>query len=266
MASTIDPESGAELLAPSLVPDLWTVAVAAAGRGTRLGFDKPKILFPVAGVSILERLCGLFAPFCSRFVFVLSPDGAPQVEPILETLVPGRFAVALQPAPLGMGHAVGCAFPLILTEFTAIVWGDQVALKPSSIGFCMRLLSGGHFEAVCPTLLRPRPYIHFERDPVSGRVTSVLQLREGDVLPESGESDAGVFFFRTRELGRALLRLSDCDAAVGRGTKELNFLPIFPLIDSEPGKLALARIMTELESTGINSRVDAEYLAARIDA
>ena len=45
----------------------------------------------------------------------------------------------------------------------------------------------------------------------------------------------------------------------------MNFLPIFPLIDRDPGALLMPRIMTEAESVGINSREDAAYLESQPD-
>ena len=57
-------------------PLLWTALIPAAGRGSRLGFDRTKILFPIAGATILEWLVDLLNPLCGRFVFVLSPQGS----------------------------------------------------------------------------------------------------------------------------------------------------------------------------------------------
>jgi len=55
----------------------WTAIIPAAGRGTRLGFDQPKILYPVAGRTILEWLVRLLEPVCARVIVVASPEGAP---------------------------------------------------------------------------------------------------------------------------------------------------------------------------------------------
>jgi len=109
--------------------------------------------------------------------------------------------------------------------------------------------------ATCPTLLRDHPYIHFERDP-SGQVIRVLQAREGDALPERGESDSGVFLFHTETLRRELPRLLASAECTGKQTHELNFLPIFPMVE----RLITLPIMTEPESVGVNSPADAQYL------
>lgn len=262
MAQIVTREKAGELLDSAVDPGLWTALIPAAGRGSRLAFEKPKILFPVGGETILTRLERLLSPFCREFVFVLSPGGAPVVEPELEMTLPRRFQVAIQNRPLGMGDAVACGLPAVRTENVVIVWGDQLALKSSSLEFSMRLLQGkARPEAVCPTVIRKRPYIHFERE-AHGRVTRVLQQREGDVLPAEGESDSGVFFFQTAPLREYMGRLEHENAAMGAQTGERNFLPIFPLVDGEPGRLITARIMTEAESVGVNTVADAEYLQA----
>lgn len=257
---TLTRENADGFLDAAVNPALWTALIPAAGRGTRLGFDQPKILFPIAGRTILEWLVELLRPLCSRFVLVLSPSGREPVEQVASTLVPGRFQIAVQPSPSGMADAIRCGLALVETPDTMIVWGDQVALRPESLDFAMRVHQGpAHPAATCPTLLRDRPYIHLERD-ASGRVRRVLQAREGDSLPQHGESDSGVFLFRTsalRELLPRLLASSDC---IGNKTHELNFLPIFTMLDD----LITLPIMTEAESVGVNSAADAEYLARHL--
>jgi bifunctional N-acetylglucosamine-1-phosphate-uridyltransferase/glucosamine-1-phosphate-acetyltransferase GlmU-like protein len=260
--NVITRENAAAFLDSRVHPALWTALIPAAGRGSRLGFDQPKILFPVAGATILEWLVDLLQPLCERFVFVLSPSGAAPVEAAVSRLLPGRYAIARQPEPRGMADAIRCGLPQVETTHTLIVWGDQVALRPGSLEFLMRLQQGvAQPAAVCPTLWRDRPYIHFEREE-SGRLVRILQAREGDQMPERGESDSGVFLFRTETLRQDLPRLLASDECIGRQTRELNFLPIFPMLD----KLITAPIMTEAESVGVNSPADAAYLEQQLPA
>ena len=70
----------APFLAPAIDPALWTALIPAAGRGTRLGWHLPKILYPVAGRPILAWLLDLLAPLCSGFVFAIAPDAVESVE------------------------------------------------------------------------------------------------------------------------------------------------------------------------------------------
>jgi bifunctional UDP-N-acetylglucosamine pyrophosphorylase / glucosamine-1-phosphate N-acetyltransferase len=256
-------DQAAPFLAPAIDPALWTALIPAAGRGTRLDWHLPKILYPVAGRPILAWLLDLLAPRCSGFVFVIAPGSAIEsVEPELNRLIPGRFRIAIQHEPLGMADAIACGLPAVGTPNTLIVWGDQVALQPASLDLSIRLHQGPAAPAATlPTLIRANPYIHFERDH-SGRILRVLQAREGDAMPESGESDSGLFLFRTDVLRDSLATLIASPDARGRQTHELNFLPIFPMLDN----IVSARIMTEEESIGVNSRADAEHLERRWSA
>ena len=54
---------------------LWTCVIPAAGKGTRLGCEFPKILYPILGQSILQHLVNIFRKYCNHFVVVASPDG-----------------------------------------------------------------------------------------------------------------------------------------------------------------------------------------------
>jgi bifunctional UDP-N-acetylglucosamine pyrophosphorylase / glucosamine-1-phosphate N-acetyltransferase len=245
-------ENAAEYIDAATDPSQWTALIPAAGRGSRLGFEQPKILFPIAGRTILEWLVDLLRPLCGRFVFVVSPGGKEAVS----RLLPDGSRIAVQIEPRGMADAIACGLPAVETANTMIVWGDQVALERASLDLAMRVHQGpAQPDATCPTLWRDRPYIHFERNP-EGRVARVLQAREGDVMPERGESDCGVFLFRTDALRSGLQELLQSGAAIGKQTRELNFLPIFPMLD----RLITMPIMTEAQSVGVNSPADAEYL------
>lgn len=248
----VDRDSAAEYMDAAVDPSQWTALIPAAGRGSRLGFDKPKILFPIAGHTILEWLLDLLRPLCSHFVFVLSAEGKEAVSPLL----PGDCRIAVQKEPRGMADAIACGLPLVETANVLIIWGDQVALEPASLDLAMRVHQGpARPDATCPTLWRDKPYIHFERD-AEGRVSRVLQAREGDTMPLRGESDCGVFLFTVSKLRQLLKVLLESKAAVGSRTGEFNFLPIFPMLD----RLITMPIMTEAQSVGVNSRADAEFL------
>jgi bifunctional UDP-N-acetylglucosamine pyrophosphorylase/glucosamine-1-phosphate N-acetyltransferase len=236
----------------------WTAIIPAAGKGSRLGFDRPKILFPVAGRMIVEWLLDFLLPNCAEIVFVLSPQGRPEVEQELERLIPGRYRIAIQEVPTGMGDAVGLGLEGVYTQHVAIVWGDQVALRRSSVDACLRAHAGPlQPDLTCPTVMRQDPYIHIERDP-DGRIINLLQKREGDRMPSEGESDTGFFCFRTARLKELLAQLRETSGH-GNATGEFNFLPIIPLTARE-GVVATPKVMTLEETVGINSREDAALL------
>lgn len=247
--------------APAVDPAQWSAVIAAAGRGSRLGFNLPKILFPVADRTILDWLLDLLLPCCQTAVFVLSPDGCKDVEPELERRAPGRYRIAIQEVPTGMGDAIAIGAQFVETKNTAVIWGDQVAVRPQSIDAVLRIHQGPLEPAMTvPTVLRANPYTHFERD-ADGRITRLLQVREGDKLPAQGESDSGFFCFRTEILRKLLDEMRGDPIATGAVTGEFNMVPIFPFAAARGLRVVSPRVMDIEETVGINSPAD----AARIE-
>src|SRR5689334_3659559 len=115
-------ENWQELASARVEPQQWTAVIPAAGRGSRLGFHRPKILFPVAGRPIVDWLLDFLLPNCCELVFVLSPDGVADVDSELAGRIPGRYKTVVQETPTGMGDAVGLALPQVRTPHVAVVW------------------------------------------------------------------------------------------------------------------------------------------------
>ena len=259
---TIDWTNIEQFAAPAVDPAQWTAVIPAAGRGSRLGSDKPKILYPVAGKPILAWLLDFLAPNCSRIVFVLSPGGRQFVEPELERLIPGRFETVIQEVPLGMGDAVQVALPAVHTPNVALVWGDQVALRRSAVEACLRLHAGPLDPALtCPTVIRANPYIHFDRD-AAGKICGILQAREGDVMPATGESDTGFFCFQAE----ALRQLLNSGSVSGQATGEFNLLPVIPLAARQGLTILTPHLMTLEETVGINSADDVRVVESYLQS
>src|ERR1700722_4822004 len=241
---------------PKVNPSQWTAVIPAAGRGSRLGFHRAKILYPVAGRPILDWLLDFLLPNCGSIVFVLSPDGVDDVTAELTQRIPGRFEVVVQETPSGMGDAVALGLDRVRTPQVALVWGDQVALRRESVETCMRLHQGPlDPQATVPTMKRADPYIHFERD-AAGTIVSLLQAREGDTMPPEGESDTGFFCFRTDALRSWIDLMRTSPDAVGNRTRETNLLPVIP-IGVRLGRVLTPRCVRRDETVGINSAQDA---------
>ena len=247
----------ADLRADAIDPANCTAIIPAAGRGSRLGSTLPKILFPIDGVSTLERLSAVLRPFCSTMVLVVSPASRDAVSAAAERICPGRFAIAEQTEPTGMFDAVACGFAAVSTPNTLVIWGDQAAVQSESLSLCFGLHYGVYEPgATMPTVVGASPYIHLKRNS-EGAVVAVLQAREGDEMPETGESDCGVFLFRTSVLAAAM---SQSDPGTGRRSGERNFLPILPVIERMSSILCV-RISSAIEALGLNTPDDAERLA-----
>lgn len=245
--------------AGNISPDMWTVVIPAAGRGSRLGYSKPKILYPIAGRPILDWLIDLLKPNCQNFIFVLSLDGVSQVRPFLEKQLSGRYEVAIQDKPRGMADAVYQGVPKISTPYTLVIWGDQVAIQSRTLQDVMKIQqydTGAKLSF--PIVRRNDPYIHYETD-ARGRLACVLEKREGALMPAIGESDCGLFAFDTGKLQEIFQLEMDRGIAYSRVTKEWNLLPMFPFFDDADG-VRLLRLESLEETIGVNDMDDVKVV------
>jgi bifunctional N-acetylglucosamine-1-phosphate-uridyltransferase/glucosamine-1-phosphate-acetyltransferase GlmU-like protein len=161
-----------------------------------------------------------------------------------------------------MGDAVELALPVVKTPHVAIVWGDQAALRRASIEACLRLHEGPmNAHITCPTVFRPNPYIHFDRG-ADGRISGLRQAREGDRMPQLGESDTGFFCFETKTLCSLLDGLRHQPEQQGGSTGEFNFLPVIPFAARQGLEILCPGLMTIEETVGINSATDAAAIEA----
>ncbi len=233
--------------------------IPAAGTGSRLGVPTPKVLHPVNGVPMLDHLLALYGPVVDRVMLVVGPLAEQAVRDHLAPHAGGRQAadvdVDVQPAPTGMLDAILVPHPRILRSQPArvwISWGDQVAVHPRTV---RRLVEedGQDPEMVFPTAAADDPYVHLVRED-GGRITRILQRREGDPMPARGESDMGLFSLRGDVYLERLPEFAE-RAAEGSGTGERNFLPFISWLAAR-GTVATFPCTETIEAVGINTLDD----------
>ena len=237
--------------------DLWTVIIPAAGIGSRLGFNRPKILYPILGRPILDWLIDSISPVASNFVFILSPNGSIEVEPLLKKRLQDRYKIVIQEEPTGMGDAILLSETYVKTPNALIIWGDQATIKTKTIQVCVdQHQKRKNATLTIPTILRSNPYIDIIRNK-NGIITDVYQAREGEIENEIGENDCGIFFFKTSVLFEVLKNARQGMTGIGALTSEFNLLPILPKFELGEGSVFTVRISDISETYGINTKEDA---------
>ena len=241
--------------------------VPAAGRGSRLGGTVPKLLVPVGGMPMIDRILDLYAGSVAGAIVVVHPTAETEVR----GHVSGRdltVRTLVQPAPTGMLDAIVLAREAARGfEPTAvwITWCDQVAIHPWTVRHLAEMQEE-HPEAplVLPTVRRLDPYIHLQRD-ADGRIERVLHRREGDVMPARGESDMGLFGLTARAFFEMLPEFAR-HVEAGSATRERNFLPFIPWIAARAPVMTFPAV-DPMEAVGVNTPEERQeierYLAAR---
>jgi len=231
------------------------LVIPAAGLGSRLGGYVPKVLVRVAGATMLDRLLDLYNEVVERVVIVVNPAFAADVRRhAAARRDAARIECVEQPAATGMLDAILLGLPAAgryQPSSVWVTWCDQVAVHPKTIErLAMRKGPDAHDALVMPTVVRQHSYITLERD-ASGRITRVLHRREGDAMPESGESDMGLFAMSQRAFREELPKYAR-EVEVGAGTGERNFLPFIPWL-ARTETIATFPCEDPMEAIGINT-------------
>jgi len=227
--------------------------IPAAGRGTRLGSDLPKILTPLsARETIWSILHAKLAPLVDHIHLVLSPDGAKQLPAL-----PANASASIQPAPVGMGDAIFRGFD-IWSKYDAvlIVWGDQVFVSKDTLERAVMAFGRAQKHVVLPLTRMAVPYVEYVFE--DQRLTRILQTREGDATAPNGFSDVGTFLLGTEKLRPAWDDYL-AGAQPGSGTGEINFLPFLPFLSARGWTITRLEVADATEARGINTKDDLAF-------
>jgi bifunctional UDP-N-acetylglucosamine pyrophosphorylase / glucosamine-1-phosphate N-acetyltransferase len=238
--------------------------IPAAGLGSRLGASTPKLLFPVNGRPMIDYLLNLYGAVVDGFVLVVHPSA----ESAVRAHCRGRSEAIeydIQTEPTGMLDAIlipGERVRRLGAESIWITWCDQIAVHPETIG-TLAAYSSRHpaCALVFPTVARRAPYIHLVRD-ARGAIVNIRQRREGDAMPEVGESDVGLFCLSAAAYHNLLPEFARIGEA-GSVTSERNFLPFIPWLGSR-ADVRTFPARDEIESLGVNTPEDARRLEAHV--
>jgi len=174
--------------------------------------------------------------------------------------VPCDFAV--QESPTGMLDAILLAGEPLASDPPArvwITWCDQIAMRPETI----QRLRESPAALAMPTVVRQHPYIHLARD-AQGRIARVLHRREGDAMPDEGETDAGLFSLSRSAYFELLPRFAaGLTAPDGAATRERNFLPFIPWLHAQ-ADVHTFPCASWIESVGVNTPEDVALVAPHL--
>lgn len=237
--------------------------IPAAGRGSRLGLDCPKILVPIEeNLTVWNVLHNSLSPVSERIHVILAPTVLAQFSEVLKSEANAeRVTISAQEIPLGMGDAIFGAEPFWRDfETILIVWGDQVNLSADTLKQ-VAAKSSASKTMVLPLVECKTPYVQYDLS--DGVLSQVRQSREGDLMDPVGFSDVGVFAL-------SVAGLLDCwnqfvkESAAGAQTNELNFLPFLPFL-SHRCRWNLERVLVTdpVEALGINTPEDLQRTRER---
>ena len=193
---------------------MLAVAVLAAGKGTRMKSDLPKVLQPLAGATLVERVlasCRRLAP--ERQLLIVGHQ-AERVEASLASWSGLEFV--LQQPQNGTGHAVQQLLPA-LADFEGdllVLNGDVPLLREQTIADLLERhrASGAAVTLLTARLANPSGYGRVFAD-ADGQVSAIVEHRDcSEAQRRNTLINAGIYCFNWRQLAAVLPQLrSDND-------------------------------------------------------
>lgn len=226
--------------------------VLAAGGGTRMRSELPKVLHPAAGRPLLVHVLEALAPLdLQRTLLVVGRHHA-VIEQTAARYGFGDVAYALQDPPSGTADAVRAGLEAFGdgSETVVVLNGDSPLVTTETIAALLEV----HAEtAAAGTLLtaRVRDPAGFGRVIRNGRGDIERVVEEKDAtLDEKGEEEvnAGAYVFDAEKLGRVLGKVDRENAQ-----HEYLITDVVGLFRSQ-GETISAHRTHELEVLGVNSR------------
>tara|TARA_B110000902_G_scaffold1637_1_gene1757 strand:- start:5147 stop:6514 length:1368 start_codon:yes stop_codon:yes gene_type:complete len=186
------------------------IVVLAAGKGTRMRSQIPKVLHRLAGKPMLTHVLDAAAGIADAQKIVVTGHGADIVR---ASYSEAAFTMVEQTEQLGTGHAVTCALgELRAGAKVVILYGDVPLITPATISNMLAAVDKKHIALLTIELPEPSGYGRIIRDS-EGHIEAIVEQK--DASPEQlhiAEVNTGVMALTTELLSSWLPQIGNQNA------------------------------------------------------
>ena len=222
------------------------IVIMAAGKGTRMKSQRPKVLHHLAGRSLVQHVLDTTSRLDAVRTIVITGHGADMVESAIAG--PGLQFVRQMPQ-LGTGHAVQQAVPALQDEGTTLILNGDVPLIAESTARALVQACGGERLALLTIeLADPTGYGRIVRTPAGG-VQGIVEHK--DASPEQRairEVYTGMMAAPSALLKRWVAALSNDNAQ-----QEYYLTDVVAMAVAQQVPVVAATVQDETEVLGVNS-------------
>ena len=228
--------------------DNFAVLIMAAGKGTRMKSDLPKVLHKLGDRAMIHYVIETAKEIGASPILVIAGH---QKELVFNELKGQPVEFAVQEPQLGTGHAVMCALPLLrgFSGSILILSGDVPLIKSGTLKSLWRCHRTAGAQATVLTAQTDNPYGYGRIVRNSeGHVQAIVEERDAtNEIRAIKEINSGIYIFDSDELKRLLPLLQN-----DNDQKEYYLTDAVRLLTGE-GKIVAAEEGDFSEVRGINT-------------
>lgn len=222
--------------------------ILAAGRGTRMKSQRPKVLFEVCGRSLLAHAIEAVRGLNPSRIVVVVGHGREEVIEAFKNESDVEFVT--QDPPRGTGDAVRVAMRSVPTsaDVVLVTYADMPCLRPQTLQKLVAGLPGGGVALLTVEREEAHGFGRILRDPDGGFVGI---REEKDCSPDERavrEVNVGVYAFDREALARSIPNIKPNNAQ-----REYYLTDAVFEIAKHAGPIRLVQIEDESEALGVNS-------------
>ncbi|QBX35325.1 bifunctional UDP-N-acetylglucosamine diphosphorylase/glucosamine-1-phosphate N-acetyltransferase GlmU [Paracoccus liaowanqingii] len=234
------------------------VVILAAGQGSRMQSDLPKVLHRLGGVPLVGHALAAAHSLDPEQIVVVTGHGAPAVAKAIARLDP-EAATVLQPEQLGTGHAVRQALPALegFEGRVIVLYGDTPFISPETLA----ALASHPSDLVVLGFEAEDPGRYGRLIVTALGLDRIVEYKDADAATRDiALCNSGVMALDAGLLRRLLVRLTN-DNASGE-----YYLTDLPALARAEGHRADVVICDEDETLGINTRAELAAAEAAFQA
>lgn len=228
------------------------IVVLAAGKGSRMNSDLPKVLHQIAGQSLLAHVL--------KSAFSLGPDCihvvvGHQKQQVIDAFSnhpeKQRLNWVEQTEQLGTGHAVSTAMPAIPTDANVLMLTADVPLiQAHTLRAMVSAMAHAPLALLTADVRNPFGLGRITRD-TSGNITGIVEQKDATEAQRAiREINSGILCARSADLARWLQQIGNQNAQ-----QEYYLTDIVALAHEEGAPVFGTQPESETEVMGINTRV-----------
>jgi bifunctional UDP-N-acetylglucosamine pyrophosphorylase/glucosamine-1-phosphate N-acetyltransferase len=230
-----------------------TTIILAAGKGTRMRSELPKVLHKIAGKPLLRHVYDMSQSLENNRTLIVYGHGAERVLETLKDIDAGWFE---QKQQLGTGHAVQQVVDQIKDgDIVLILYGDVPLLKQSTVQRLLANVGEESLALLTVTLDNPKGYGRIVRND-QGWVTKIVEEKDANEFEKQvREVNTGIMAVQGAQLKKWLSQLKNHNAQ-----GEYYLTDIIEMAVSEQITIATSQPESEDEVLGVNDRSQLSHL------